>query len=203
VLAAASGSVIIILGLGTMGLAAALLAPVLVVAVAVLLLAAMGYTGWRLWRLLAHSGHSSGWGLGVGVATTSPGVSGANTALVENGVIVTTASNTVSPTGITGSSRRCFHVERGGRKPGQPRIDRVRWGSQMRRDLTGATADAADRSFGVMPGWGSARRRSRPRTRLTNDPGGASFLGRFVWAQSAPGSDGRRCPALRPRAHPA
>jgi hypothetical protein len=58
VLATASGSVIIILGLGTMGLAAALLTPVLVVAVAVLLLAAMGYTGWRLWRLLAHSGDS-------------------------------------------------------------------------------------------------------------------------------------------------
>jgi hypothetical protein len=43
----------------------------------------------------------------------------------------------------------------------------------------GAAADAADRSFGAMPGWGRTRRRSRPRARLTDDPGGASFLGRF------------------------
>ena len=50
ILGAGSGVAVIILGLGTMALAAALLAPVLVVAVTVVVLAAMGYTAWRLLR---------------------------------------------------------------------------------------------------------------------------------------------------------
>ena len=56
VLAAGSGIAVIILGLGTIGLAAALLAPVLVVAVGIVLLAAMGYTAWSLMRHLARPG---------------------------------------------------------------------------------------------------------------------------------------------------
>ena len=57
VLGVGSGVAIIILGLGAMGLAAALLAPVLVVAVAAIVLAAMGYTAWRL---LSHLARPSG-----------------------------------------------------------------------------------------------------------------------------------------------
>ncbi len=57
VVVTASGGAIIVVGLGAMGLAAALLRPVLVVAVAAGALATMGYTGWRLRRVLAHPGH--------------------------------------------------------------------------------------------------------------------------------------------------
>jgi hypothetical protein len=57
VLRIGTGIAVIILGLGTTFLAAALLAPVLVVSVSMVVLAAMGYTAWRLLR---PSGRSSG-----------------------------------------------------------------------------------------------------------------------------------------------
>ena len=53
VLATASGGLIILLSLGAMGLAAALLRPVLVAAVAGLGLGAIGYVAWGFRRLLS------------------------------------------------------------------------------------------------------------------------------------------------------
>ena len=53
VVGVASGIATIILGVGTIGLAAALLAPVLVAAVAIVMLAAVGYTVRSLLRYLA------------------------------------------------------------------------------------------------------------------------------------------------------
>ena len=50
VLGAGSGVAVIILGLGAIAVASALLTPVLAAAVAVVVLAVMGYTAWRLLR---------------------------------------------------------------------------------------------------------------------------------------------------------
>lgn len=55
VAALTSGSAIIIIGLGAMALAAAMLAPVLIAAVVPLVLAAVGYTLWGFRRLLTRT----------------------------------------------------------------------------------------------------------------------------------------------------